>query len=678
MTLFMLSAQHKKLIRKTYQNFREQNPEFSARPAQNKLIATIAQAIAGEINPKQRILLVESGTGTGKSLAYLLAAIPLALQFRRKLVISTATVALQQQLMTQELPKVHRALEGKFSFHLAKGRQRYCCKHKLKRLSLSPTRQEHSAIINQLWQALKTNQWQGDRDSWPKKIPNTIWQQIQSDGFSCSNTIPRHRQCPFSKARQTLQKADVIITNHSLLIADLERGGGVVLPEPEESIYIFDEAHLIADIARDASLCQLPIKQSLKQLEQVHLWINQINEKLNNGGFIQSRLTALEALADLTQLLNRLYDFQYKNDSHFEEKIWRFSPGVLPKTLKDLAHNYQSSAQKLQRALEQFAGQVQEATSDGQLSQGLAETKLSQLGPFQVLAENILNTLFHCQREPEQSPFAYWYERSDHDCSLSLSPLEVGSKLQTILWQRAFAAVALSATLSALGKFDYFLIQTGLYQCLDKKQQLCNPSPFNYKQVTLRLSKTFPAPTEQSYLAHLAAYITRNYKANTAMLVLCTSYQLVDDLADSMNHLHLKGVFIQGTQSNEALLKSYRKHIDTYQQGLLIATTGFGEGIDLPGHYLTHLVIPRLPFAVPTDPVTQSHAKLLESKGLNPFLQLTLPQTSRKLIQCCGRLMRNESDSGIIAILDSRMVTRRYGQQLLKALPGYQLSYIND
>ncbi|CAG9296644.1 ATP-dependent DNA helicase DinG [Celerinatantimonas diazotrophica] len=674
----MLSAQHKKLIRKTYQNLREQNPSFSPRAAQNKLIAAIAQAIAGEINPKQRILLVESGTGTGKSLAYLLAAIPLALQFHRKLVISTATVALQQQLMTQELPKVHRALEGKFSFHLAKGRQRYCCKHKLKRLSLAPKRQQQAIVINQLWQALKTNQWHGDRDSWPTPIPEAIWQQIQSDSFSCNNTMPRHRQCPFSKARQALQKTDVIITNHSLLIADLERGGGIVLPEPEEVIYIFDEAHLIADITREASLCQLPLKYSLNQLEQVRLWISQINEKLNNGGFIQSRLTALEAIADLMQLLNRLYDFQSQNDHAFEDKIWRFSPGNLPKSIKDLAHNYQSSAQKFQRTLEQFAGQLQEAASDGQITQGMAETKLSQLGPFQVLAENIMNTLYHCQRESDQTPFAYWYERSDQDCTLSLSPLVVGSKLQAILWQRAFAAVALSATLSALGRFDYFLIQTGLYRWLENKQQLRNPSPFNYSQVTLRLSKTFPAPTEQNYLEHLASYVINNYTTGTAMVVLCTSYQLVDDLADSVNRLHPNGVFIQGTQSNEALLKSYRAHVDAYKQGLLIATTGFGEGIDLPGHYLTHLVIPRLPFAVPTDPVTQSHAELLESKGLNPFLQLTLPQTSRKLIQCCGRLMRNESDSGIIAILDSRMVTRRYGQQLLKALPSYQLSYIND
>ncbi|MFM2476776.1 ATP-dependent DNA helicase DinG [Celerinatantimonas sp. MCCC 1A17872] len=674
----MLSAQHKKLIRKTYQTLREQNPDFSPRAAQNKLIATISQAIAGEINPKQRILLVESGTGTGKSLAYLLSAIPLALQFRRKLVISTATVALQQQLITQELPKVHRALEGKFSFHLAKGRQRYCCAHKLKRLSLSPKLHQDAVVINELWQALKNNRWQGDRDSWPTTISDSIWQQIQSDGFSCNNTMPRHRQCPFAKARQALQKADVIVTNHSLLIADLERGGGIVLPEPEECIYILDEAHLIADITRDASLCQLPIKHSLSQVEQIRLWISQVNEKLNSGGFIQSRLTALDALSDITQLLNRLSDYQYKNESHFENDIWRFSPGKLPKTIKDLAHNYHASAQKLQRTLEQFAGQVQEAASDGLLAQGIAETKLSQLGPFQVLAENILNTLYHCQRESDQAPFAYWYERTKNDCSLSLSPLEVGSKLQAILWQRAFSVVALSATLSALGRFDYFLIQTGLYQCLDNSQQLINPSPFNYRQVTLRLSKNFPAPTEQNYVTNLASYIINNYSIDTAMVVLCTSYQLVDDLADNVNKAQLKGVFIQGTQSNEALLKSYRKHIDTYKQGLLIATTGFGEGIDLPGHYLTHLVIPRLPFAVPTDPVTQSHSELLESKGLNPFLQLTLPQTSRKLIQCCGRLMRKESDSGIIAILDSRMVTRRYGQQLLNALPGYQLSYIND
>ncbi|MFM2484124.1 ATP-dependent DNA helicase DinG [Celerinatantimonas yamalensis] len=672
----MLSAKHKQLIRTTYQTLRQQNPDLVPRRAQTALIAKIAQNIAGELNRHHRLLLAESGTGTGKSLAYLLAAIPLTLQLNKKLIISTATVALQRQLIAHELPKVHQAMGGSFQFNLAKGRQRYCCQHKLKRLSLNPQNQKDVPLVASLWQALKNSQWQGDRDSWPNTIPDAIWQAIQSDGFSCSSAIARHRHCPFSKARQALQKAQVIVTNHSLLIADLEKGGGVILPDPEDCIYILDEAHLIPEITRQASLCQVGLSHTSEQLKNIRTFIQQVDKKITTGTFIQTRLQLLDTTAELQKLINRLSDFQALNPNAFKEGIWRFTPGKLPQQLVNLAHNYQGDCQRLQRALEQLAEQLQDAANDSVLREAIAESWLAQLGPFQLMAENLLNTLYHCQRESSQTPYAYWFEQTQHDILLSTSPLEVGGKLQAILWDQAFSVTALSATLSALGRFDYFIHQAGLLHKLTDEQQLFNPSPFNYAQVTLKLTRHFPEPGDEHYIKSLTKYLKQCYQANQATVVLCTSYQLVEQLCDDLSDIpRLLG---QGRLSNQQLLTRYKVLIDEHQSALLIATTGFGEGIDLPGHYLTHLVIPRLPFAVPTDPVTQSYAELLELKGLNPFLQLTLPLASRKLIQCCGRLMRKESDSGIISILDSRIVTRRYGKQLIDALPPYHIEYIND
>lgn len=671
----MLTAKHKKTIRHIYHQLREQHPNFVPRSEQNQLIADISRCIAGSIDRKQRIMIIESGTGTGKSLAYLLSAIPLALSLNKKLIISTATVALQQQLIRLELPKVHRAMEGDFEFNLAKGRQRYCCQHKLRRLSLSPDKAKDAPLVQQLWQAYKNGQWDGERDSWPTRIPDAIWLSIQSDAFSCTPTLHRHRSCPFAKARKALTQAQVIVTNHSLLLADLDRGGGIILPPPEECIYILDEAHLLPEITRDSSLCQLTLLKSHEQLLAFKPLLEQFNQKLSSGSFIQTRLNALESQAQVCDLLKRLDEVQRAHRTQFTDGLWLLPPGKLPQTIVNLSHNYQGACQKLQRSLEQLGAQLQEALSDSVLPQAVAESWLAQLGPFQALSEQLLEMIVHCQRTPDQTPYAYWFVQTTKDTLFCSCPLEVGAKLQAILWEPAFSVVALSATLSALGRFDYFLNQAGLYQTLMKEQQKINPSPFDYQRVTLRLTQNFAPPESPLFIEQVMNYVIQNYHSSSAMLILCTSYKMVDELAKLLSERSSITFFSQGQLANQELLASFKRAVKKKGQGLLIATTGFGEGIDLPGDYLNHLVIPKLPFAVPTDPIAQSHAQLLEQKGLNPFLLLTLPQASRKLIQCCGRLMRKETDSGTIAILDSRLMTRRYGRQLINALPNYHIEY---
>lgn len=673
----MLTSQHKKLIKKGYECLKSQNPLFRPRKSQNELIAAIARCIAGEIDKKTRILLVESGTGTGKSLAYLLSSIPLALKLNKKVIISTATVALQQQLLTQELPKIHRAYEGNFKFTLAKGRQRYCCRHKLKRLTLHPNKGKDSDLVHKLWNALSQSKWEGDRDSWADEIPEHIWQQIQSDGFACNTQLPKHRSCPFAKARHAIQSSQVIIVNHNLLLADLDNGGGVILPEPEDSIYIIDEAHQLPDITRNANLATIELRHLQTQLIELKQFINTINQKLTSGSFIKSRLQILDGLAEVEHLQKRLVDYIFTHEEQFKEGQLRFANGAIPKVLNDLAENYRPITQKLFNALEQIAGLIQEAADDGKVASGITENWLTQIGPFQYTVEQLLNTLYF-YTQADQSNNAYWIDKTDKQLFICASPIEIGGKLRAIFWERAFSAIVLSATLSALGKFDYFIHQSGLSGMLNSQQQIKNGSPFNYNQVTLRLSRKFIAADEPQFATHVARYIAQNATPDLAMMVLCTSYRLVDEIAELLAKQQKLTLFVQGDQPNAALLTHYKQTIDAGKPAMIIATTGFGEGIDLPGHYLTHLVIPRLPFAVPSDPVLKTHSELLEAKGLSGFMQLTLPQTSRKLIQYCGRLMRKDSDSGIISILDQRMLTRRYGQQLLQALPPYLIEYIDD
>lgn len=226
----MTNSKIQNSIRNSYQNLQAQLENFVPRRAQNYLVAEIAKTLCGEYHNKNRIIVAEAGTGIGKSLSYLMAAIPVAFLSQRKVVISTATVALQEQLINKDLPLFRRITDLNFSFLLAKGRQRYCCAEKLanacgaegQQVTLFETKPKRKDIelLETMYRSLAQGKWDGDRDSWPKSIDDNIWQLIVSDKHSCNNSMPSHRGCPFQKARSELDKADVIIANHSLVMAD--------------------------------------------------------------------------------------------------------------------------------------------------------------------------------------------------------------------------------------------------------------------------------------------------------------------------------------------------------------------------------------------------------------------------------------------------------------------------
>ena len=243
----MLTSKIQQSIRTSYQNLQSQLENFVPRRAQNYLVAEIAKTLCGEYHKSTRMIVAEAGTGIGKSLSYLMATIPVAVLNNRKVVISTATVALQEQLVGKDLPLYRRLTDREFSFILAKGRQRYCCAEKLASASgvdgsqlamfESKPKKKDIELLETMYKSLAQGKWDGDRDSWPKPIKDAIWQLIVSDKHSCNLSMPVHRDCPFQKARSELDKADVIIANHSLVMADADLGGGVILPEPETVPY---------------------------------------------------------------------------------------------------------------------------------------------------------------------------------------------------------------------------------------------------------------------------------------------------------------------------------------------------------------------------------------------------------------------------------------------------------
>ncbi|WP_432452772.1 ATP-dependent DNA helicase DinG [Agarivorans sp. QJM3NY_29] len=672
----MLSEKNKQKIRLWYRTLQEQNSNFVPRAAQTALIAQISKTIAGDINRHSRILLAEAGTGTGKSLAYLLAAIPLAKALNKKIVISTATVALQQQLLDSDLPLVHRAAHGEFQFCLAKGRQRYCCAHKLV-AALAPEQglsAKHIELCKQLAVALQQGKWDGDRDTWPKPIPWQLWQHVVVDGLSCSVQSARHRSCPFHKARKGLKKADVIISNHSLLLADLHAGSGHILPPAEDCIYILDEAHQFPEVARESSANHIALTQALKELAAIQLLDKELSAQLDASAIAATSLQVREACAELQRCFNQFKDFATSNRSLFDPSgHWRFPLEQTPSAVSNLAKNYHRQATKLNNNLQSYAGVIQESVDNNQLKSSLAEALLSRLSVFQYLTESWVDTLYSYANDNQQKNYAFWFSLQDKESYICCSPIEVGGLLQQLLWQDAFSVIAVSATLSALGKFSYFLQQVGL-QKLKAEQLIKLPSPFNYQQVSLSVPNDVSDPDSPSFAADVARYIIRAQQHQGGILVLCNSYRLVSLVAEQLESAKIEHLWTQGELSNHQLLAKHRACRNKQQTSTILATIGFSEGIDLPGELLTDLIIARLPFAVPTDPVMASHAELLESRNQNPFMQLTLPSASRKLIQSCGRLMRKESDSGRITLLDSRLSSRRYGSQLLAALPPYNRS----
>ncbi|WP_094751989.1 ATP-dependent DNA helicase DinG [Psychromonas sp. CD1] len=682
----MLSNSLKKQIRHNYDKITQALPQFKKRPAQNVLIAEIAKVLSGEYNPLRRILVAEAGTGIGKSLAYILAALPVAQKNNKKLIISTATIALQEQLTHKDLPFFLRHSDYKFSFTLAKGRQRYCCEHKLfdaqqesAQMFLFAEKPQSSDILllKKLNKAYITGKWHGDRDSWPESIPNHVWQYIVADKFSCKRALSQHRQCPFHRARDAINKADIIVVNHALLLADLDLGGGIILPEPEQCFYILDEAHHLPKISRDFSSAQVNIKSSIDNLKKTKGLKQHIDRLVKRQTIIGPGLNLLENSLDLESQLKEIQQF-FKINPQFlgENKQFRFKLGELPKPLFQLILNLKSASKNCLSALKKLSNIIDEEIKDDNIKQTEIEALLIDIGSFIQRIEN-MNCLWHMltkERNEKHAPIAVWVEIENEELSLQASPLEVGAILENIFWSKACAVILCSATLTSLNTFDYFQRQSGLRHD-DGTQFLRLKSPFNYSLVSLIVADMRYDPTQDPFNTELVTKIDYFLRDNEASLVLFSSYWQMNYVVQKLQKKYKSALLVQGELSRRLLIEIHKKRCDKGLTSILFGTASLSEGLDLPGHYLTNLIITKLPFAVPNSPVEEAHSEWIQSKGGNAFMQLSVPEASKKLIQSCGRLIRNEQDTGQIVILDKRIKTKRYGKGLLDSLPPFNIKF---
>ena len=688
----MLTTKIQQSIRTSYQNLHHQLDNFIPRRGQNYLVAEITKTLCGHYHPSTRMLIAEAGTGIGKSLSYLMSTIPVALLNQRKVVISTATVALQEQLMHKDLPLYRRITDQNFSLLLAKGRQRYCCAEKLalaaassddhNQLAMFESKPDagDTALLAQLYQQLQQGRWDGDRDSWPTPISDTVWSAIVSDKHSCNGSFAAHRDCPFQKARSAMDKADVIIANHSLVMADADLGGGVILPEPENTIYVFDEAHHLPHVAREHASAAASMKGSVSWLEKLNQTLTKVTSLADAKRIARFEHDAKNGLQQLIPILNQLPN-QF-DATAFEDKVLRFEHGELPNWLAEQAKELKLHTQKTNQAVSKIADLIAERVKDGELANRLAEPALAELGFFLQRLEKLAQ-VWQLMAEPKRekgAPLARWLEHNpdrEGDYIVNVSPLEIGWQLDQHIWSRCIGAVLVSATIRALNSFSFFCRQAGISE---KKEDgvrfLALASPFDYQtQAQLLIPKMDYEPQATQYTDHLVDKIRHYIVPKQANLVLFASYWQMREVEQKISQVFKSNGWqwqMQGTKSRTELLNQHKMWIECGKTSILFGTGSFSEGLDLPGELLQNVIITKIPFAVPSSPVEQAHAEYIEQRGGNPFLQISVPEASKKLIQAVGRLIRKEQDSGRVVLLDRRIVSKRYGKALLDSLPPFK------
>ena len=713
----MLTDLEKNAIRDHYQNIGKNLPGFRPRASQREMIAAIANAFSrtltreeGEEAPKREgesIAVIEGPTGVGKSLAYLLAGGIMAQTRGKRLIVSSATVALQEQLVDRDLPFLVEKSGLELTFALAKGRGRYLCPYKLYQLTQNNAQQnllgfeapevlwdskpkpEELNLLRDIADEFSARRFNGDRDAWPEKIDDAIWLKVTNDRHGCLKAAcPNRAECPFYLARDVLETVDVVVANHDLLLADISMGGGVILPAPENSFYCIDEAH------------HLP-KKALSRFAAEHSWNIAVwtLEKLPQLTGKIAALTDKAELANLadeaaTSLLDSLHEWQFhlaeepslslgssENDRRkHNEPTWLWEDGKIPEGLETTVSNTAIAARSLLKHVVGLNDALSAARREKEQDGALLDRLTSELGLFIARIEQISAVWDLLSTVPieGEEPLAKWITRradDKNDYIFNASPISSASHLVNSLWRRAAGAVLTSATLQSLGSFNLILRQTGLLW-LPETTTLALESPFNFDtQGELYIPPVQASPKDPD--AHTAAIVEWLPKLVSPVeaigtLVLFSSRKQMQDVALRLPDEYLPLLLVQGELPKAVLLQRHHQAIAEGKASIIFGLDSFAEGLDLPGAACVQVIIAKLPFAMPDNPIEKTQNRWIEQRGGNPFIEITVPEASIKLIQAVGRLIRTEQDYGRVTILDNRVKTQRYGQQLLACLPPFK------
>ncbi len=698
----MLSDELKQEIQTAYSDLLA-SKELKPRYGQRLMIAEVARSLSRGGSGEAAVCVIEAGTGTGKTIAYALAAIPVAQALEKKLVISTATVALQEQIVNKDLPDILRHSGLGFDFALAKGRGRYLCLSKLdgilqdssassETMGLYPdelpaqTDSQALKIYNSMLDALAAGDWQGDRDDWPAELETATWSRVTTDHAQCTGRrCANISQCYFYKGREQLNKVDVIVSNHDLVLADLALGGGAILPDPEDTIYIFDEGHHLPDKAVNHFAQSSRVQATERWLEQGLKLLPKMAAALGNGGGIGQYLQPLPGLIEglkqqqgmlfnsLETLVSVVVDQRGSIPNH------RFENGVVPAALISQAQSLAGAYQQVRDLLDSASKILEEAMEEGDhaINRQDAEAWYSPLVMLKARAETnySLWSDYSQAASPEDPPRGRWVAvvegaGGNLDFEVASSPIIAAKTLQYYLWSRCFGAVVTSATLTALGTFDRFKMRAGAPADGVFAQV---PSPFDFAAAELYVPAMACDPSDaEAHTEALIDMLPSLLSDEEGSLMLFASRRQMENVFEGLPSTWQERILMQGQYSKQEIINRHRQAVDKGRGSVIFGLASFAEGVDLPGNYCRHVVIAKIPFAVPDQPVESALAEWIESRGGNAFMEISVPDAALRLVQASGRLLRTESDTGRVSLLDRRVVSRRYGQAMLDSLPPFR------
>jgi ATP-dependent DNA helicase DinG len=651
-------------------------PDYEARDSQISMM----EGVAGAFN-EGKILLAEAGTGVGKSLAYLIPSLAWAAENGERVVVSTATINLQQQLIEKDIPLVQKLLKGKIKSVLVKGRGNYLCLRRFEEaLEENALFREAGGELDSIRQWIKSTET-GSRSDLPFYPLQETWQKVCSETDACMGLRCRQREsCFVLRARREAASANLLVVNHHLLFSDLALRmdgagfeGGAVLPA--FSRLIFDEAHTIERSATSFFSKTYQLTSLLKQL-------NRLRRSQGRRSF--GALVSLQRLSTKPELFDSL-------------------PGSLSRVRTSAADLNQAGMDLLGGASSLRLVAVQEAPGNALLeSMARLRSDITSLitrissALESVDAEEDDNDLFEANTIMERLSSAasvlggfrefgnrpgsvFWLEARGHRdqrfVSFIETPLDIGPLMREAVYEPFRTLVFTSATMTVRDSFSFWMGRVGLFPEEDRLVSDLFPSPFKYReQVLLALPTDPPDPSSEEYQEYVNAFVKDAVlTAGGSSLILFTSYGMLnrtwDAVAPVLEAEHIP-VLRQGDDDRSRLLNAFVRDVST----VLFATDSFWEGVDAPGEALRLVVMCKLPFRVPTDPVVQARMEAIEAKGGNAFFMLSLPEAAMRLKQGFGRLMRKAEDRGVVAILDPRIVRKSYGSLMLSTLPGTAVS----
>lgn len=676
----MLSEPIKNEIRSLFNTVKKEMPKYKNRPAQNKMIAEISKTLAGEYSESNPIICIEAPTGIGKTMAYLLATIPIAKAKNKKIIISSATVALQEQIMYKDIVDIQKYCAQDFKYTLAKGRSRYLCIRNLTNL-LTPLEEQNVIFEEPLWgeppnkkqiqllqtleQEYSTKRWNGEIDDLKLYPDFNLWQKICCNRFSCSaKNCQFYNDCSFFESRRQISKADIIITNHDLVLSDI-LNGNLILPKIQDCIFIFDEAHHLTEksLSHFASNCSIEfIKTTIHKTDNILERISKIK--------IQNKVID-EILSDLNDILSSI---EYDNDIHLFD-LYKIDDNILNNT-KKLAHNINIIFDDFCKAKENW----KESPKRKKLSIVEKENINIINADIEQSLLSIITLLekFNEQMKLPNPPSSNWIEKSKlinkkNNYNINSAKIDVSNYLDKNIWSEIAGAVLTSATLTTLGNFNRINNQLGLDK--NKNKYLRLSSAFNHQLVEFIVAKMNFSPKDvYGHTNELAKELKKRINPKEATLVLFASNAQMQKVADLIEEEIQCSILLQGQFNKKTIIEKHKKLRNKGSGSIIFGLDSFAEGIDLKGNNLNHVMIAKLRFNVPTSPIEKTKYSYLESIGKNSFMEISLPYAYLKLIQACGRLIRTEQDSGKITIFDKRITEKFYGKYLLNNLPKYKLT----